>query len=52
MEALSVDEVVKAGLGAIADEFIDLKTKEWEPYDAQVTVWEIDRYLMGRTMLP
>jgi glutamine synthetase len=42
---LQRDDVVKAGLGAIADEFIELKTKEWETYDAQVTPWEIDRYL-------
>ncbi|HUS38296.1 MAG: type III glutamate--ammonia ligase [Pirellulales bacterium] len=42
---LREDEVVKGALGVIADEFIDLKTKEWETYDAQVTPWEIDKYL-------
>jgi glutamine synthetase len=45
IEALRKDEVVKAGLGVIADEFIELKIKEWETYDSQVTSWEIDRYL-------
>ncbi len=45
VDELRNDEVVKAGLGVIADEFIELKTKEWETYDSQVTPWEIDRYL-------
>jgi glutamine synthetase len=39
------DEVVKGGLGVIADEFIGLKTKEWESYDRQVTPWEVNQYL-------
>jgi len=39
------DEVLKEALGPIADEFIDLKTKEWETYDSQVTSWEVDQYL-------
>jgi glutamine synthetase len=42
---LRSDEVIKAALGVIAEEFIDLKTKEWETYDGQVTRWEIDEYL-------
>ncbi len=42
---LKTDEVIKAALGPIADEFIDLKTREWETYDAQVTQWELDQYL-------
>ena len=45
IEELRGDEVVKAGLGVIADEFIELKTKEWETYHTEVTTWEIDRYL-------
>ena len=45
IEELRGDEVIKASLGVIADEFIDLKTKEWETYDRQVTQWEIDEYL-------
>lgn len=39
------DKVVQSGLGVIADEFIELKTQEWETYDQQVTQWEIDEYL-------
>jgi glutamine synthetase len=42
---LKSDEVVRSGLGAIADEFIDLKSREWETYDRQVTPWEINQYL-------
>ncbi len=42
---LKSDEVLKTALGPIADEFIDLKIKEWETYDAQVTRWELDQYL-------
>ena len=45
IEELRRDEVVQAALGPIADEFIDLKTKEWETYDGQVTKWEVDEYL-------
>ena len=39
------DEVVCSALGVIADEFIELKSREWETYDGQVTAWEIDQYL-------
>ncbi|REK42273.1 MAG: hypothetical protein DWQ46_09005 [Planctomycetota bacterium] len=45
IEELRGDEVIRNALGVIADEFIDLKTKEWETYDGQVTQWEIDEYL-------
>jgi glutamine synthetase len=45
IEELSGDEVVKNAMGVIADEFIELKTREWEKYDGQVTQWEIDEYL-------
>ena len=45
IQELGRDEVVKGALGPIADEFIELKTREWETYDRQVTSWEIDRYL-------
>ena len=45
IEELRGDEVVKGALGGIADEFIELKTKEWETYDRQVTQWEVDEYL-------
>ena len=42
---LKNDAVVRAGLGVIADEFIELKTREWESYDRQVTPWEVNQYL-------
>ena len=45
LDALRADEVVKGALGPIADEFLDVKTKEWETYDKQVTQWEVDEYL-------
>jgi len=31
--------------GPIADEFIELKSREWTAYHRQVTQWEIDQYL-------
>lgn len=45
IEELRKDDVVKAALGPIADEFVNLKIKEWETYDQQVTPWEIREYL-------
>lgn len=42
---LKNDEIVRASLGVIADEYLDLKTKEWETYDRQVTPWEVNQYL-------
>ena len=45
IEELEQDTVIRGALGAIADEFIQLKTREWETYDQQVTRWEISEYL-------
>lgn len=45
ISALRKDTVIQNALGVIADEFIELKTREWETYDGQVTQWEIDEYL-------
>ncbi|MDA1049434.1 MAG: type III glutamate--ammonia ligase [Planctomycetota bacterium] len=42
---LRQDKVIQSALGVIAPEFIELKTREWETYVAQVTRWEIDQYL-------
>ena len=42
---LEQDAVVRAGLGAIADEFIKLKRQEWNEYHLQVTDWEVEQYL-------
>lgn len=43
--ALEADPVVRAGLGAIGDEFIRLKRQEWNEYHLQVSSWEVDQYL-------
>ncbi|MBC8290124.1 MAG: type III glutamate--ammonia ligase [Planctomycetes bacterium] len=45
VQELRADQVVQDALGPVAPEFIDLKTREWESYDAQVTPWELDQYL-------
>lgn len=45
LEELRKDEVVLGALGPIGDEFIQMKTKEWETYDQQVTKWELTEYL-------
>jgi glutamine synthetase len=45
LEELRKDEVVKAALGPIADEFIELKSREWIAYHRLITQWEIDQYL-------
>jgi glutamine synthetase len=45
IEALEEDEVVKSGLGPIADEYIRLKKAEWSEFMRQVTPWEVSRYL-------
>jgi glutamine synthetase len=45
IQELRQDEVIKDALGVIANEFLALKTQEWETYDRQVTQWEVDEYL-------
>lgn len=42
---LEADDVVREGLGPIAEEFIRHKRDEWREYHAQVESWEIRRYL-------
>ena len=39
------DPVVQSGLGAITNEFLAVKDREWAAYDRQVTAWELDTYL-------
>jgi glutamine synthetase len=39
------DQVIRSALGPIVDEFVELKIKEWETYDQQVTPWEVSEYL-------
>jgi glutamine synthetase len=45
LDELEQDEVVLEALGPIANEFLQLKTREWETYHRQITRWEIERYL-------
>ncbi len=42
---LERDEIIQAGLGPIAREFLRLKRMEWNDYHRQVSAWEVDRYL-------
>ena len=45
LEALAADQVILESLGAIRNEYLDLKWTEWKQYHSQVSAWEIDRYL-------
>jgi len=45
VDALESDEVIKAALGVLADEFINLKRMEWVEYMRHVSDWELQRYL-------
>ena len=45
LDALEQDEVVLESLGAIRDDYIDLKRSEWTQYHRQVGPWELNRYL-------
>ncbi len=45
IKCLEEDEVIKSGLGSIAEEYIKLKKSEWSEFMQYVTQWEIDRYL-------
>jgi glutamine synthetase len=45
LDELERDEVIQAGLGAIAPEFIRLKRAEWNEYHRQVSSWEVERFL-------
>lgn len=42
---LEADDVVKAGLGPIAEEYIKLKKAEWGEFMRTVTPWEVERLL-------
>ncbi|GAB2181750.1 type III glutamate--ammonia ligase [Denitratisoma sp. agr-D3] len=43
--ALERDEVLRAALGPVADEFLKLKHMEWVEYMRHVSDWEINSYL-------
>jgi len=45
VDALESDEVIKAALGVLADEFINIKRMEWVEYMRHVSDWELQRYL-------
>lgn len=45
LDELERDEVIRAALGPIAEEFLRLKRAEWSEYHRQVTDWEVQRYL-------
>jgi glutamine synthetase len=42
---LERDEVIQSALGPIYEEFVNLKKAEWTEYHAQVSRWEVERYL-------
>jgi glutamine synthetase len=45
IDELERDNVIQAGLGPIASEFVRLKRAEWNEYHKQVSAWEVERYL-------
>jgi glutamine synthetase len=46
LDELEADKVIRDALGEhIFSRFIEAKRQEWEEYRAQVTPWELDRYL-------
>lgn len=46
VNVLEEDEVIKEALGPhITDKFIQAKRSEWKEYKADVSKWEVDRYL-------
>ena len=47
IHALEADSVVTAALGShVTEQYVTGKLREWEDYRAQVTQWELDRYLV------
>lgn len=45
MDEFERDDVIQAGLGPIAQEFLKIKRTEWNDYHRQVSAWEVERYL-------
>lgn len=43
--ALEADTVIRAALGPVVDEFIELKRMEWVEYMRHVSDWELRHYL-------
>ena len=47
LRAMEADGLVMETLGPYAARYIQDKRREWEEYRAQVTQWELDRYLVA-----
>jgi glutamine synthetase len=45
IQALEKDEIVLNILGNSKKRYLEIKTKEWQQFNNQVTKWEVDRYL-------
>lgn len=45
LDALEADTVIRAALGPVVDEFIELKRMEWVEYMRHVSDWELRHYL-------
>ena len=46
MEELEKDDYIKNVLGGhITEKYLEAKKAEWADYRAQVTAWEIEKYL-------
>ena len=46
LKELKKDKVIQEALGKdMFEKYIEIKTKEWDEYNLQVTKWELDKYL-------
>jgi glutamine synthetase len=45
LDAFEKDAVVKGALGVLAEDFVELKRREWVEYMRHVSDWEVDNYL-------
>ena len=44
---MEADSVVMEALGPYGARYIEGKRREWEEYRAQISQWELDRYLVA-----
>jgi glutamine synthetase len=45
LQALRLDEALRSALGpAFCEEFLKLKTLEWEAYSQHISEWELQKY--------
>ena len=47
LQAMEADSVVMEALGPYGARYIEGKRREWEEYRAQISQWELDRYLVA-----